>query len=116
MKRLKSYLMSSMEHYGKIKSRQILLTLSDRQLEDAGISRELLSKGTSAWPWREQEQPVVSQTAAGTHDDVLPVRDEAYFKAVADLEGMSDPEVQDMGISRGEIQHAVQFGVEKKAA
>ncbi len=31
-----------------------LLKLSDRQLEDIGISRALLKKGYTAYPWREE--------------------------------------------------------------
>ncbi len=30
-----------------------LLKLSERQLSDIGVSRELLVKGASAYPWRE---------------------------------------------------------------
>lgn len=38
-----------------VKTRRILLQLDDRVLQDAGISRELLLKGVSAWPWRIEE-------------------------------------------------------------
>jgi uncharacterized protein YjiS (DUF1127 family) len=120
MIKLTKHFMDYMEYYGKVKSRQILLNLSDRQLEDAGISKELLLEGTSAWPWRVEDQPMAPLTdidLAHLNDIVpTPVHDDEYQQAVSDLEGMSDRELLDMGISRGEIRHAVRYGVEEKAA
>ena len=40
---------------GNLKTHRILLQLDDRTLEDAGISRDLLEQGVSAWPWRIEE-------------------------------------------------------------
>lgn len=112
--------MNYMEYYGRIKSRQILLNLSDRQLEDAGISKELLLQGTNAWPWRieEQETPPLTDLQLAHLNDVVPapVADDEYHQAVVDLERMTDRELLDMGISRGEIRHAVRYGVSEQAA
>lgn len=120
MKKLAKHLMNYMEYYGKVKSRQLLLGLSDRQLEDAGISKELLLKGTNEWPWRVEVQPVAplnNLDLAHLNDIVpAPVRNDEYQQAVTDLDKMSDRELLDMGISRGEIRHAVKYGVEEKAA
>ena len=114
------HFMAYMEHYGKVKSRQILLGLSDRQLEDAGISKELLLEGTSAWPWRIEDQPLVplNNIDLAHLNDIVPtaVPDNEYHQAVSELERMSDRELLDMGISRGEIRHAVRHGSEDKAA
>jgi uncharacterized protein YjiS (DUF1127 family) len=120
MKKLAKRISNYMEHYGRVKSRQILLNLSDRQLEDAGISKELLLQGTSAWPWRVAEEPAAPLTEiqlAHINDPVpAPVSDSEYQQAVVDLEGMSDRDLRDMGLTRGEIRYAVRFGVTDKAA
>ena len=44
-----------MTRLANVKTRRILLQLDDRVLQDAGISRELLLSGVSAWPWRIEE-------------------------------------------------------------
>ncbi len=120
MKSLKKRFINYMEYYGKIKSRQVLLNLSDRQLEDAGISKDLLLKGTSHWPWREAAEPTAPHARihlAHQNDATSATSaNEAYEQAVADLEAMSDRELLDMGISRGEIRHAVKYGTQEQAA
>ncbi len=50
MKRIKEAFMVS----GYSRTAKILLTLSERQLADIGVSRELLLKGVEAYPWREE--------------------------------------------------------------
>jgi len=45
---------------GYSKTAKELLKLSERQLSDIGVSRELLLKGAKAYPWRDEKQ--VSQT------------------------------------------------------
>lgn len=42
-------------HLANVKTRRILLQQDDRVLQDAGISKELLLQGVSAWPWRTEE-------------------------------------------------------------
>ncbi len=44
-----------MNHVSRIKAHEVLLRSSDRMLEDAGFSRELLDKGVAAWPWRQAD-------------------------------------------------------------
>lgn len=119
MKRLKNRFSQYLEHYARIKSRQILLQLSDRQLDDAGISREMLLKGTSEWPWRVVEQSLPSQKESAfprLATASTPVTGNEYQQAVKDLEKMSDRDLHDLGITRGEIKHAVMYGPEDKAA
>ena len=48
-------IIKSFEIAGRARTLQILRGLSDRQLADAGISRELLNQGRTAWPWRVEE-------------------------------------------------------------
>ncbi len=83
-----------------------LMRMSDRQLEDIGISRELLSRGISEWPWREEtvtDQPQKLTTAE-------------INKAVRELSAMTDQELRDVGISRGSIRQAVVGNAEEMAA
>ena len=40
---------------GYSKTAKELLKLSERQLNDIGVSRELLLKGAKAYPWREEK-------------------------------------------------------------
>ena len=54
---------SYMTYMGRKRALEILLNSSDRMLEDAGFSRELLEKGVHAWPWKsesdeQQLQPI----------------------------------------------------------
>jgi len=48
-------IIKSFELSGRARTLQILRGLSDRQLDDAGLSRELLNQGLKAWPWRVEE-------------------------------------------------------------
>lgn len=48
-------IIKSFEVAGRARTLQILRGLSDRQLEDAGLSRGLLDQGLKAWPWRVEE-------------------------------------------------------------
>lgn len=41
----------------KVQTLRVLRHCSDRQLQDAGISRELMAQGVKAWPWRAEEVP-----------------------------------------------------------
>lgn len=120
MKRLAKQFIHAMEIYGRVKSRQILLNLSDRQLEDAGISKDLLRKGTSHWPWRIEEQTTTTLAELKTLDlskaDTTSATTNIHDQAIADLEAMADRELLDMGISRGQIRHAVRYGIEENAA
>ncbi len=54
---------------GYSRTAQELLMLSDRQLDDLGISKALLRRGASAYPWRVEAEVIpdnVSQIKAAT--------------------------------------------------
>ncbi|GAA0417222.1 hypothetical protein GCM10009133_27140 [Cocleimonas flava] len=58
---------------GYARTAQELSLLSDRQLADLGVSRELLKLGASGYPWREEAQSHiipdnVSHFKAATND------------------------------------------------
>ena len=97
-----------MQQHAIHKTRRVLLTMSDRQLEDVGISRDLLAQGASAWPWRADT--VIS--------DDQPKRMSAteINKAIRELSDMTDKELLDLGVTRGSIRHAVTNGTQGKAA
>ena len=42
----------ALSNVGYARAAHALLKLDDRQLEDAGLSRELLKQGPKAWPWK----------------------------------------------------------------
>ena len=50
-------LIEARERSVQLRIRQHLRGLSDRHLEDMGLSRELLEQGPKAWPWRAPVQP-----------------------------------------------------------
>lgn len=91
------------------KTRTMLLTMSDRQLEDVGISRALLVQGVKQWPWREDlttqnvSQPRVEQPGKFKAAQIS--------KAIRELSDMSDSQLRDIGIDRGSIRHAAKHGV-----
>ena len=84
--------------------RQRLLRMDDRRLEDIGYSRALLEDGVRAWPWR---LPADSIAGLGRFE-LGSFR--GYAKAVAELQAYSDAELNDLGLSRGTIEHAVRNG------
>ena len=94
-----------MVNIGRKHAREALLGKSDRLLEDMGISRDLLEKGVDHWPWTLIEsQPVAA---------VQPVRKlsrREERRAIRALQGLSDRELLDIGITRGNIAHAVRYG------
>ena len=54
-------------------TRRELERLDDRTLEDIGVSRALLAHGANAWPWRTDDEDVL--TPATDDAPALPVRD-----------------------------------------
>jgi len=102
--------------------RHQLLSMSDRQLEDYGFSRELLLKGIDTWPWRADSvadaiasntslkaegitvAPVVSQVASPK------VSRRSIRKAVKELSSYSDRELAELGVNRNSIKEVVEFG------
>lgn len=91
------------------KTRDHLLNMSDRQLEDVGLSRDLLSRGIDYWPWRDESgaEPRSNQPAKMTSAEIN--------RAIRELSNMSDKELRDMGVSRGSIRQIV-AGTDNKAA
>ena len=92
------------------KTRAELLKMSDRQLEDVGISRALLNKGVASWPWREN---AIAETGLTTQPGRMKAQD--INKAVRELSRMSDKDLRDIGISRGSIRHSVQHGIDGRS-
>lgn len=97
-------LKAHMHNYALRKTRIQLLNLSDNQLEDVGISRELLKEGISSWPWREgQTAMLTAQPGKMKTKDVN--------KAIRELSSMSDKQLRDIGLDRGTIRHSVVHGI-----
>ena len=102
--------------------RQQLLSMSNRQLEDYGFSRQLLLEGDSAWPWRTDV--VADAVAAGTSlkaEGVIvapevvqvaapKVTKRSIRKAVKELNSYSDRELAELGVNRQSIEEVVRFG------
>ena len=97
------------QNHGRHKAREQLLNMSDRQLEDMGLSRDLLRRGIHYWPWREEldAAPRSAQPKKMTTAEIN--------RAVRELSDMSDKELRDLGISRSSIQQIVR-GTDKQAA
>lgn len=91
-----------MINVGRQRSRSVLMNQSTRTLQDMGISRSLLEKGVAYWPWREADQPMPAKS------EQLSQRAEA--KAIRELRALSDHDLRDIGITRGEIVSAVRYG------
>ncbi len=88
-----------MQNYAFEKTRVELMGMTDRQLEDVGISRALLEGGVHNWPWRESAaQPAKMDS-------------KQINKAIRELSAMSDKDLRDIGIHRGAIRHSVIHGV-----
>ena len=102
----KSYLHNTALH----KTRIQLLQMTDRQLEDVGISRALLNQGIASWPWREDYT---------THAELTkqPARMKAteISKAINELSRMTDKQLRDIGVSRGTIRQSVEHGVDGRS-
>jgi uncharacterized protein YjiS (DUF1127 family) len=111
LSKLKDNFIRASMHNGKLRARQELLRMSDRQLADFGFSKELLEEGVKAWPWRvpvdSDETPqlaVVTSTAA-------PVQDErAIRQAIEELSAYSDRELAELGVTRNGIEEVVRYG------
>jgi uncharacterized protein YjiS (DUF1127 family) len=68
-KRIMHAFTESLERSAQARTREYLLGLSDRHLDDMGLSRELLKQGPSAWPWRKSEDPLIaSWSPAAMHE------------------------------------------------
>ena len=59
LKRIMHALTDALERSAQMRTREYLLGLSDRHLDDMGLSRELVKQGPNAWPWRKPSDPLV---------------------------------------------------------
>ena len=91
---------SYMKYMGRARAREALLRSSDRMLEDAGFSRELLESGVKAWPWH---MPALALSP-------LDFKQDRNVAAIRELQTYSDKELNDLAISRNSIREAVMFG------
>lgn len=85
--------------------RQLLLHIqgyTDDQITGFGLSPELVGKGISAWPWRD-DQDVSGLTVLQNS-----IAEEQRSRAV--LRGYTDLELADLGLSRGTIDYCVRHG------
>ncbi len=98
-------------HSGKVRTRQQLLRMSDRQLEDFGFSKALLLDGVKAWPWRTETdsgnalQSVIATAAAKPEQPRRVVN-----QAINELSAYSDRELAELGVTRQGIEEAVRYG------
>lgn len=114
---IKEKFLESSLRIGKIRAREQLLTMSDRQLEDAGFSKQLLLQGVSAWPWRSEQTeagsalklavvPAVGQVAQGS----VSFDDRTIDRAIKELNSYSDRELAELGVTRNSIDEIVRYG------
>ena len=125
---IKNSFFFSMERRGRRVAQLELMKLSDRQLEDFGISRYLLIEGISAWPWKAESDAeaafssVTNRSASdtaiaelkqvsGTVKEITVGRKSTDIKkAINELSAYSDRELAELGVSRNGIEEAVRFG------
>ena len=106
--KLKNAVAAASVHNGKVRARQELLKMSDRQLEDFGFSRELLLDGVAAWPWREDSDDLVATQASVVEKPLQ--EGEKIKQAINELSSYSDRELAELGVSRHGIAEAVRYG------
>ena len=68
LKRIMHALTDALERSAQQRTREYLLGLSNRHLDDMGISRELLQQGSKAWPWRKLDDALVASWTPATID------------------------------------------------
>ena len=109
MKFLKN-LIEAMQFAIEMRARSLALEefrrMSDRQLYDIGISRDLLEWGVGAWPWRNEVEVEAEAPAVETNLDSKQKQDEA----IRELMAFSNRELADLSISRAGIADAVKYG------
>ena len=92
--------------------RSELLRRSDRQLEDIGVSRELLQRGARAWPWRVSGVGGAALAAAGQEQSITveSLSETEIARAIAELNQYTDSELHELNLTRRDIPHAVRHG------
>jgi len=98
---LSDAVLAAFEKSGRRKALAELNTMSDRTLEDLGISRSLLSQGIQSWPWK-------SDMTLNT--TVNKSKSSEIKAAIKELQAYNDRDLADLGISRGEIVDIVMNG------
>ncbi|ASJ72144.1 hypothetical protein [Granulosicoccus antarcticus] len=98
-------------HNGKVRARQELINMSDRQLEDFGFSKELLLEGVKAWPWRADTGSETTVSAVVVNASAKPVQDQRIIsQAINELSSYTDRELAELGVTRNGIEEAVRYG------
>lgn len=92
-----------MTRRGRVAAHEILMKLSDRSLEDIGISRSELLGGVQNWPW-DGTITAEKETSVSQYNNLK------TQKAIRELSQYSDRELHDIGINRGMIADAVVNG------
>jgi len=98
---LSDVVLAAFEKSGRRKALAELNTMSDRTLEDLGISRALLSQGIQSWPWKSNME---------LNEIAKPNKRNEIRAAIKELQALNDKDLADIGISRGEIPHVVKYG------
>ena len=96
-------------------ARRELLNMSDRQLEDFGISRHSLMEGVSAWPWKEALNQELAGRGLARIPAITTVTGEVpstkvIKQAVDELNTYSDRELAELGVTRHSIEESVRNG------
>ena len=94
----------------RARMRRTLLRWNDRKLEDMGFSRRLLAQGAQAWPWKETADTMLSLNEALTLNQTSAIPEAEIARAVAELKALSNDELFDLGLQRGDIAYAVRYG------
>ena len=98
---LSDIVVAAFEKSGRRKALAELNSMSDRTLEDLGISRALLSQGIQSWPWKNNV--ALNTTAKQSKSSEIKA-------AIKELQAYNDRDLADLGISRGEIVDVVMNG------
>ncbi len=112
MKSILQVINDAMMQAAKERVRGELLRRSDRQLEDIGVSRELLRRGAKAWPWRIAGNSSAVLAAAGQARPVVveSLSEREIARAIAELNQYTDSELHELNLTRRDIPHAVRYG------
>lgn len=119
MSNFKKRFWAFVEHVGRERVRLSLLGQSERQLADAGFSRELLLMGSKAWPWRPQQDEWLRRfefastsklETESTRESAKNISEADVQLAIEELDAYSDQELNDIGLTRGTIEYSVRHG------
>ena len=107
----KNAIVKASVHNGKVRARQELLRMSNRQLEDFGFSKTLLLDGVKAWPWRTDADYGDEMQAGFAAAAAKPEQNRRVVnQAINELSAYSDRELAELGVTRHGIEEAVRYG------